>query len=68
MANRTPPPGTKQGVTRYEAWRLPSIEGEPGFVTVALVADADGKGDLMSEVDESIRTWATKGGRDPWCW
>jgi len=66
--NPTPPPGTKQGVTRYEAWRLPSIEGEPGFVSVALVADADGKGGLMSDIDESIRTWATKGGHNPRYW
>lgn len=27
----TPPTGTKWGVTRYEAWRLPAVAGEPGF-------------------------------------
>ena len=55
--NPTPPPGTKSGVTRYEAWRLPAVAGEPGFVSVALVADMDAKGDLMDEIDDSIKTW-----------
>ncbi len=53
----TPPRGTKLGVTRYEAWRLPAVMGEPGFVSVALIADMDANGDRMDEVDESIRTW-----------
>ncbi len=53
-ANPTPPAGTRNGVTRYEAWRLPAVEGEPGFVSVALVADIDAKGDLMDQMDEHI--------------
>jgi hypothetical protein len=55
--NPTPPRGTKSGVTRYEAWRLPTVAGEPGFVSVALVADMDAKGDRMDQVDESISRW-----------
>lgn len=57
--NPTPPPGTKSGVTRYEAWRLPAVADEPGFVSVALIADVDAKGDLMDEVDERIKKWAS---------
>ncbi|MEZ5522678.1 MAG: hypothetical protein R3F08_14540 [Dokdonella sp.] len=55
--NPTPPAGTKNGVTRYEVWRLPAAEDESGFVSVALVADLDGAGDLMEQVDESIDQW-----------
>lgn len=55
--NPTPPPGTRSGVTRYEAWRLPAVPGEPGFVSVALLADTDAKGDLMAEIDGRIRDW-----------
>ncbi|MCL1030193.1 hypothetical protein [Serratia silvae] len=58
-ANPTPPPGTKAGVTRYEAWRLPAVTNEPGFVSVALVADVDANGDLMDQIDESIGIWAS---------
>lgn len=57
-ANPTPPVGTRNGVTRYEAWRLPAVEGEPGFVSVALVADIDAKGDLMDQMDEHISRWS----------
>jgi len=55
--NPTPPPGTRSGVTRYEAWRLPAVPSEPGFVSVALIADVDARGDLMDEVDERIKKW-----------
>ncbi len=55
--NPTPPPGTRSGVTRYEAWRLPAVPGETGFVSVALIADVDARGDLMDEVDERIKKW-----------
>lgn len=55
--NPTPPPGTKWGVTRYEAWRLPAVPNEPGFVSVALVADIDAKGDLADQVDKNIQRW-----------
>ncbi|MES0009261.1 hypothetical protein NKK52_31960 [Mesorhizobium sp. C277A] len=69
--NPTPPPGTKQGVTRYEAWRLPPVEGGPGFVSVALVADMDGRGDTFDRIDECSRKWAdaqssTSGKRQRW--
>lgn len=53
--NPTPPVSTKWGVTRYEVWRLPPIEDEPGFVSVAIVADVDATGDLMDNIDATIR-------------
>jgi hypothetical protein len=56
--NPTPPAGTKSGVTRYEAWRLPPVAGEPGFVSVALTGDLDGRSDLMSRMDASIKRWS----------
>jgi hypothetical protein len=54
----TPPRGTKQGVTRYEAWRLPPVEGKPGFVSVALITDMDARGDTFARIDEWCRKWA----------
>ncbi|WP_447953586.1 hypothetical protein [Sphingopyxis chilensis] len=56
-SNPTPPAGTRNGVTRYEVWRLPAVEDEPGFVSVALVADTDATGDIMQQVDECIEQW-----------
>jgi hypothetical protein len=67
--NPTPPAGTKSGVTRYEAWRLPAVDDEPGFVSVALVADIDAKGDLMRQMDEHIDKWGERLSSDsgnPW--
>lgn len=58
-SNPMPPAGTKSGVTRYEAWRLPPVVGEPGFVSVALLADVDATGDHMDEIDQSIKAWAS---------
>ncbi len=55
--NPTPPAGTKQGVTRYEAWRLPALVGEAGFVSVALVADMEARGDSFDRIDEWARKW-----------
>jgi hypothetical protein len=34
---------------------LRAVAGEPGFVSVALVADMDAKGDLIDQVDENVR-------------
>lgn len=53
-----PPAGTKAGVTRYEVWRLPAVDGEPGFVTAALVADIDVAGDMMAIADRKIAEWS----------
>jgi len=62
-----PPAGTKAGVTRYEVWRLPAVVGEPGFVSVALVADVDAAGDMMSKVDRRIEKWSkTLPKKSPW--
>ena len=62
--NPTPPPGTRSGVTRYEAWRLPAATGQPGFVSVALVADMDAKGSLMDQVDQNVREWIDRRSQD----
>ncbi len=65
----TPPAGTKNGVTRYEVWRLPAVENEPGFVSIALVADIDANPDLMGQMDQSIRDWQenlTEDSDRPW--
>ncbi|ESQ87347.1 hypothetical protein ABAC460_20195 [Asticcacaulis sp. AC460] len=61
--NPTPPRGTKSGVTRYEAWRLPPVPGKAGFVSVALVADMDVQGDTMQRLDERIKRWAIERAR-----
>ncbi len=68
-ANPTPPAGTRNGVTRYEVWRLPAVENEPGFVSVALIADMDAKPDLMGQMDRCIRDWQASHDDDrrhPW--
>jgi Holliday junction resolvase RusA-like endonuclease len=53
-----PPLGTKRGVTRYEVWRLPPVADEAGFVSVALVADMEARGDLIEQIDRCNRDWA----------
>ncbi|MFT4933988.1 MAG: hypothetical protein ACI9LT_000661 [Pseudoalteromonas distincta] len=55
--NPTPPKGTRDGVTRYEVWRLPPVEGEPGFVSAALVADLDGAPNNIDLADRQIERW-----------
>jgi hypothetical protein len=55
--NLTPPAGTRQWVTRDEVWRFLAVEGEPGFVSVALIPDIDAKGDLMQQMDDHINEW-----------
>jgi hypothetical protein len=59
-SNPTPPLGTKRGVTRYEAWRLPPVAGEAGFVSVALVADMVARGDLIEQIDRCNRDWLSR--------
>jgi hypothetical protein len=57
--NPTPPKATRDGVTHYEAWRLPPAgAGETGFVSVALVADMEFRGDFFHQIDDQIRRWA----------
>jgi hypothetical protein len=52
----TPPKGTRDGVTRYEVWRLPSAsDGSEGFVSVALVADDGSGGSLFRQIDDQVR-------------
>lgn len=56
-------------MTRYEVWRLPAVENEPGFVSVALVADMDAKPDLMGQMEKYIRDWRenlTDDRKPPW--
>ncbi|TCZ22248.1 hypothetical protein [Pantoea agglomerans] len=62
--NLMPPAGTKSGVTRYEAWRLPPVAGKPGFVSVALIADIDATGDHMDEIEDIIKVWASNSDRN----
>jgi hypothetical protein len=57
--NPTPPKATRDGVTRYDAWRLPPAgQGKTGFVSVALVADTEFRGDFFHQIDDQIRRWA----------
>jgi hypothetical protein len=49
------PLSTRSGVTRYEAWRLPPADKESeGFVTVAIVTDMTGHGDVFGQIDDEI--------------
>lgn len=53
-----PPVSTKSGVTRYEAWRLPPAkEGSQGFVSVAIVTDTSGHGDILRQIDDDLEEW-----------
>jgi hypothetical protein len=63
--NPTPPKGTRSGVTRYEAFRLPAAKkGEKGFVSVAIVLDDQLSGDVFRQMDEQIEKWAAKLNQD----
>jgi hypothetical protein len=54
-----PPKGTRDGISRYEAWRLPPAPArKKGFVSVALVADTEPYGDLFQQIDDQIKQWA----------
>jgi hypothetical protein len=54
----TPPPSTKWGVSRYEAWRLPPAdEGSRGFVSAAIVADLSGCDDTLGQIDDEIEAY-----------
>ena len=53
-----PPASTRLGVTRYEAWRLPPAGDDfTGFVSVAVVADTTGEGDVFWQIDREIERW-----------
>jgi Holliday junction resolvase RusA-like endonuclease len=57
----TPPKGTRDGVTRFEVWRLPSAsDGSEGFVSVALVADDGFGGSLVRQIDDQVRRSETE--------
>lgn len=59
--DRMPPKGTRAGVTRYEAWRLPAAKkGEKGFVSAAIVLDDIVSGSLFQQIDRKIGEWAEK--------
>lgn len=56
--SRGPPPSTKCGVSRYEVWRLPPAkEGSSGFVSVAIITDTSGYGDVFGQIDDEIERW-----------
>lgn len=53
-----PPESTRTGVTRYEVWRLPPAkEGSIGFVTITLVRDWSGGGDVFGQIDDEFDAW-----------
>jgi hypothetical protein len=55
----TPPKGTRSGVARYEAWRLPPAKkGEKGFVSAAIVLEDAMMQDIFQQVDDDIEKWA----------
>ncbi|HZV07562.1 MAG TPA: hypothetical protein VE999_20925 [Gemmataceae bacterium] len=57
--NPAPPKGTRSGVTRYEAWRLPPAkEGQGGFVSAAIVLDNAVTEDVFGQIDRHIDKWA----------
>lgn len=57
-SRKTPPKSTRTGVTRYEAWRLPpAVDGSKGFVSIALVSDSIGSGDVISRIDKDVEDW-----------
>lgn len=59
-AREMPPEGTRAGVYAYQAWRVPAVEGQPGFVSVALVAAEDyHRIDPFELVDSRIEDWIT---------
>jgi hypothetical protein len=54
-----PPASTRIGVTRYEVWRLPPAEeGARGFVSIAVVGDLTGFGDLLQKVENDVEQWS----------
>src|SRR5262249_44856315 len=58
-ANPLPPKSTRDGVTRYDAWRLPPAPpGTTGFVSVALVADMDFRGNTFDQIDDQVKRWS----------
>jgi hypothetical protein len=53
-----PPPSTRIGFTRYEAWRLPPApEGGNGFVSLAIVSDASGYNGGLDKIEDAIDKW-----------
>ncbi|WP_143461198.1 hypothetical protein [Leptospirillum ferriphilum] len=51
-------PVMKNGITRFEAYRLPpSPEGTNGFVHIAIVADTTGYDSVFKEIDEGLERW-----------
>jgi hypothetical protein len=57
-SDEAPPPSTRLGVIRYEAWRLPSAdEGSKGFINLAVVLDWTGYGGSISKIDSQISEW-----------
>jgi len=57
----TPPKSTRDGVTRYEVWRLPPAPpGTSGFVSVALVVDDGRRRSAFHQIDDELTRWAVK--------
>ena len=57
---RTPPKGTRDGVTRYEVWLLPpASDGSEVFVSVALVTDELDRS-VFRQIDDQVSRWETE--------
>jgi hypothetical protein len=53
-----PPVSTRRGLSRYEVWQLPSAdEGSKGYVSVAIVPDLTGYGDVFGQIDDEVEAW-----------
>lgn len=61
-----PPASTKAGVTRYEVWRLPAVVGQPGILSVALIADNDGRGDLLDQIQKQVEKSVSRDDERRW--
>jgi hypothetical protein len=60
-ADGMPPKGTRPGVVRYEAWRLPPAKRKAqGFVSVAMVATDGFVADRFYKMDCDVERWGEK--------
>lgn len=58
-AHGMPPKGTRAGVPKYEAWRLPvATRANQGFVSVAMVATDGFVDDRFYKMDHEVECWS----------
>lgn len=51
-------------MTRYVVWSLPAVVGELGFLSAALIADVDVRGDLIRQVQNKVEKSLIREGDD----